>query len=229
MNVAVLSPKEFILQSLVTYIQAGGVQQGHRSFLLEDGLTELVRILMRELAADVSHRSRLSLLDQAIGEVQQQMWEYIFSPAFSSIDFEDYFVSIRHRLKAPAKEMADLQTSLRVAKQREQIVEREDITEAVEVPFQIAVMGLRETLEGFIVTPLAEHPCFLNLNAVRDTYAVQEEYYPLQIEIDELVFVVDDDGTIFISTENFPGTLIHQARESLEMLARQIYVSTTPY
>ncbi|MBW4540238.1 MAG: hypothetical protein KME43_13980 [Myxacorys chilensis ATA2-1-KO14] len=229
MNLAVLSQKAFILQSLVTYIQAGGVQGGHQSFLLEDGLTELVRILMRELAADVSYRSRLSLLDQAIEDVQQQMWEYVFSSAISNINFDDYFARIRHRLKASAREMADLQINLRVAKRREQIVEREEITEAVEVPFQIAVIGLRETLEGLIATPLADQPCFLNLSDVRHRYTVQEEHYPLQIEIDELVFVVDDDGTIFISTENFPGTLIRQAREALETLARQIYGSTNLY
>ena len=44
-----------------------------------------------------------------------------------------------------------------------------------------------------------------------------------QIKYSEFTFVLDDDGTIYISTENFPSNLFERAYKILYELASQIY------
>ena len=47
----------------------------------------------------------------------------------------------------------------------------------------------------------------------------------VELAIDELTFIVDDEGTIFISTDNLPQTLISQIRETLYQIAQRFYTT----
>jgi hypothetical protein len=41
--------------------------------------------------------------------------------------------------------------------------------------------------------------------------------------VDEFLFVIDDDGALYISTENFPKDVLDRARTVLHRLAKMLY------
>ena len=64
---------------------------------------------------------------------------------------------------------------------------------------------------------------FLILDEIRQEYRVRGLGYPWEVEVEEITFVVEADGSIITFLEGFPDSVIEQARSALNQLAQDLY------
>ncbi|MBD1867207.1 hypothetical protein H6F95_07810 [Cyanobacteria bacterium FACHB-471] len=190
---------------------------------IELGLTELVKNQMRQLAQEDRDDKQINLLEQAIRVIEQRVQEQM-SECDLQFCFAAYWASVRKALKFPAKEIAELGEKLRQSRRLERISERQQITSANQVLFEVIEVGLQNAIEGLIAVPLPT-VLELNLEGIRQNYLLEGDWFPFQVAVEKLQFVFDDDGTISVSTENFPEQLLLKARQVLLDLANQSYIS----
>ncbi|PSB22911.1 hypothetical protein C7B76_01870, partial [filamentous cyanobacterium CCP2] len=135
-----------------------------------------------------------------------------------------YFQNTGQQLRYVAREMQELAEQLQQLELQE-VPQREVLTSVGQVEFEVREVGLRE-VEALMVSPLSSE-CELDLEWLRQSYSVEGNWFPLYVAIEELGFVVDGDGTIFISTENFPAVLLEKARRLMVEVANHLYWSNT--
>jgi hypothetical protein len=88
--------------------------------------------------------------------------------------------------------------------------------------FDVAELGLHGSVEGLLATPTRGVKA-LNVERVRETYPTHGEWFPFEVSVGDLLFVIDDDGVIFVSTENFPKDMLERARTILHQVAEALY------
>lgn len=213
------SQEEYLLQDLLKLVSSLHIsEQSGYSQLVEFGVMELVRRQMRQVALEGQVRESEELLRRAVSQTHDKLQERLEGQQLA-FDFTPYFQNAGQQLRYVAKEMQELAEELRQLGQ--QVQEGKPNTSAGQVEFEVKEVGLRE-VEALIVTPLVRE-YELDLEWLRQSYAVEGEWFPFYLAIEELGFVVDHDGTIFISTENFPSVLLEKARRLSIGLAHQLY------
>jgi hypothetical protein len=226
MKINIIPDDEFILRNIAEIISTrkSGKKFAY-SNTFEFGLTELVRIYMREMAQD-SHKdihNDRSLIDEAYdratSEIQKRTNIDILTLGLDSV-----YKNLSKKLRYPAKEISNLKNSLETSKQIERIGKREKLVISETLPFEIIQLGLKDTIEGLLSMPLIKE-FEIDLERVKENYAVRGDWFPFEIVIDDVAFVLDDDGTIFTSTENFPEIAFDQAYGAIKELASLIYQS----
>jgi hypothetical protein len=76
--------------------------------------------------------------------------------------------------------------------------------------------------EGLLVQPTGDD-FEINLEGLPEGGTVRGDWYPYEVQYEDILFIVDDDGSIFVTVENFPERLVVRVREQLHELARRIY------
>ena len=229
MTPQIVSQKAFITQYLAAYLQEQDPSTLQADSIVGDSLTELIRLQMREIASDSSNHWFWgnSILEKAVQQTLLDVESHF--PDVSRANLDQHLERARETLKFVAKEITDLQEKLQSAREREQILDRRRFTDDVEVPFEIISVGTRQSLEGLIVTPIGEQECYLRLENPDNSWRISGEWFPFELAIGELTFIVDDEGTIFISTDNLPKTLISQIRETLYQIAQRLYTTSSTF
>ena len=229
MTPQIISQKAFITQYLAAYLQEQDPSTLQADSIVGDSLTELIRLQMREIAADTSNDWFLgnSIFEKAVQQTLLDVESHF--PDVSRANLDQHLERARETLKFVAKEITDLQEKLQSAREREQILDRRRFTDDVEVPFEIISVGTRQSLEGLIVTPIGEQECYLRLENPDNSWRISGEWFSFELAIGELTFIVDDEGTIFISTDNLPKTLISQIREMLYQIAQRLYTTSSTF
>lgn len=219
-RVPACSQEEHMLQDLLKLVQSlNRAEQRGYSQLIEFGVMELVQRQMRQGAIEGQGRESEELLRRAVTQTHNRLQERLEGQNLS-FDFTPYFQNAGQQLRYVAKEIQELAAQLRHLGQQE-VQEGEAMVSAGQVEFEVKEVGLRE-VEALIVTPLVRE-YELDLEWLRQTYSVEGDWFPLYVRIEELGFVVDHDGTLFISTENFPTVLLEKARRLMVGLAHQLY------
>ncbi|MBW4419896.1 MAG: hypothetical protein KME13_11800 [Myxacorys californica WJT36-NPBG1] len=221
MSVQVLSQERFILNCVAE--QAGFLmeQEGEPYSLgIEFGIAELARVLMRQ-RAQMQWEHESVLLEQVLESAQDKLDQWGAQTGLS-FDFTPYLPGVRKGLKFAAKEVSELSKQLALSRQSERVANREKITDGAAIPLEIVQVGLQNAIESLIVVPLAEEFA-LDLEGVRQVYAVQGQWFPYQVSIEPFSLLLDDDGTILIATVGVSDALIAQAKETLLVLAVQVY------
>lgn len=232
MRIRVQSQSTFVLHKVVEFMRHQQEQRPQNySSSIEMGLTELVRDQMRQSArrAEQPIRTESQGLDAAIGSTagRVQEWMSEFGLKEEEFDLEVYWASVKRRLKYPAREISQLSGQLRQARQTERLGSRQERVSLDQILFEVREIGLRNAIEGVIVTPLVEE-CGLDLERLeQQQYVVEGEWFPFQLEFQEWRIVLDDDATLTLSTENLPASLALEARAVVTELAEQLYIS--PY
>ena len=229
MTPQIVSQKAFITQYLAAYLQEQDPATFQTNSIVGDSLTELIRLQMREIAANTSNEWFWgnSILEKALRQTLLDVESYF--PDVSRANLDPHLERARETLKFVAKEITDLQEKLRSAREREEILDRRRFVEDVEVPFEMISVGTRQSLEGLMVMPIGEQDCYLRLENLDNSWRISGEWFPFELAIGELTFIVDDEGTIFISTENLPQTLISQIREMLYQIAQRLYTTSSTF
>ena len=135
-------------------------------------------------------------------------------------DLSPYFERISHSQRWVAREMTELGLRLKQARQGEVLRSPRVILDAP-VSFRVTELGTRGTLEGLIASPLTD--CRLNLDEMRQEYRVRGLGYPWEVEVEEITFVVEAEGSILTFLAGFPDSVIEKARVALEQLAHELY------
>ncbi|MBD1999314.1 hypothetical protein H6G00_22325 [Leptolyngbya sp. FACHB-541] len=224
MRAKVLSQEEFVLQNVVAIarcLMQREVEQ--HSSGLELSLVELVREQMRSLARESEGDQTANLLEAAIAIVQKQVQGRLQEDSVQ-FNFDSYLASVRRTLKFLAREIAQLGERLNQSRKMQRLGERRRLISQSQVPFEVAEVGLRGAIEGLFAFPLTE-VCVVDVEQVQPPYQVQGEWFPFLVtaESQSLEFVVDDDGSIFVATENLPERLLELAGEGLMELVNQLY------
>ncbi|WP_416673573.1 hypothetical protein [Egbenema bharatensis] len=223
-RVAVRSQEEFLLQDLLKLVESlhSREKTGYSQFI-EFGVMELVKRQMRQEAIEGQGREGEELLRRAMAQVNRRLQERL-EQHHLRFDFTPYFQNTGQQLRYVAREMQELAEQLQQLELQE-VPEREVMTSVGQVEFEVREVGLRE-VEALMVSPLTPE-CELDLEWLRQSYSVEGSWFPLHVAIEELGFVVDGDGTIFISTENFPAVLLKKARRLMVEVADHLYWSNT--
>jgi hypothetical protein len=103
------------------------------------------------------------------------------------------------------------------------MIDRETVQHGVPVPFEIVSIGTRRNLQALVVMPLDGQTCRLDTLAIGEVGSLDGEWFPYEITIDEMTFVIDDDGRLSIAVENFPAILLQKAYQTIRTLAERSY------
>lgn len=229
MRIPIKSQKAFITEYLARHVQKQELSDQQDSAfpmdsIVRDSFTELIRLQMREIATDSSDRWYWgkSILDQAIQQVLSDVKRCL--PDFMNVDFSSHEKFARVNLKLVTKEIANLHRELERARRQESVFKRDPFTNDADVKFEIISLGPRQSLEGFVLIPTWEQECLLNLENLEKSWTLTGDWFPFQLAIGDLTFVIDDDGTVFTSTDGLPAPLILKSREVLCQIAQRLYM-----
>ena len=220
MKLKIYADRTYILNQIREI--AGEIEEEHKqssySSVIETAISELIKIEMRELA----HRDQPDpwysgerILFQAIDSVRNNL--LAVKPGF---DFSEYFKAAERKLRAPAMELSDLRTKLRASKELARIGQETSV-EGLQA-YQIKELGLTGAIEGLLIYPLSD-VVEIDLDRLRDAYMVEGEWFPYQVKSHDFTFVIDDDGSIFTSTEHFSDRMILDAKQILKKIADNLY------
>lgn len=221
MSIEGFSQERFILSCIEEQVQFLAEQEGEPySWELEFGIAELVRLQMRQLA-QMKWERELVILEESIQQAQEKLnercnwWNLTY-------DFSSYFRGIRKELRFAAKEVSELSKQLELSRQSNRVISGERITRGVAFPLDIMQVGLQNAIESLLIVPLA-HEFVLNLEGVREIYPVVGQWFPYQILAEPFDLLLDDDGTVSVTTAGLTETSIAQARDTVLTLAALLY------
>ncbi len=227
LNHRINSDIEFIVTSIIESIQNNPKRDTEYSSTIELALTELVRATMRTIAQENIQRGsrRVQLLLEAIDMTELQIKEY-FDLGKKDFNIDEYLKmyhdNIKKHLKYAGQEIENLTSRLMDSRERSRIGDRQRQKTKKGVLFEVINIGLREMIEGILVRPINKG-IGINIDTAKTKYDVKGDWYPFAITINRFTFVADDDGTIFVSTDNLPHDLVYEAREILNQLASDLY------
>jgi len=195
-----------------------------RSSLLEDCLVSLTLEEMCHIVqvqGRAGYRHPATVLEQALDAIERTLYRP------DSSQWSQYWQSVRETLKQPASQLELLQARLITPLRQEAMPERQRVEEGVEVPFEI--MHLPE-LDALVAVPLKE-PCYLHLERARaqEHWIVSGDYYPLEIQVDDLTFMVSSAGEVLLEVQNFPKAWVLQVMETLKAVAQTLYTDGKPH
>ena len=219
----VSSEADFMLANIIESIQRMSEKESDYSGTLESVLTELVCNTMRSMAQENIQRKshHVRLLQEAIHATDAQIKKQLGSNR-RNIHLDKYFENIRKNLKFTSQEMEGLTTRVIESRERSRIGERYQRQSETGILFEFIDIGLHDMLEGILTRPINKS-IGINIKNARTKYDVEGNWFPFRITAQRFTFVVDDDGTIFVSTDNLPLDLVHEARECLHRLASDLY------
>lgn len=122
--------------------------------------------------------------------------------------------------------MTALSCKLAESKSRKRISEKSPIT-AIDArsPYELFRLGFVDSIEGLLAIPTPD-VATLDIDRIREEFRTNGDWFPFEVAVDDLVFVLDDDGSLYISTENFPQEALDRAESVLRRLAPILYSSS---
>jgi hypothetical protein len=186
--------------------------------ILDIAVAELAKIEMRELAQRAHETQRYSgerILSQAVDSVRNTLAS--LKPEF---DFSDYLKSAEKKLRAPASELSDLRIRLNTTKQLARTGEETSVPG--DQPYQLKELGLKGSIEGLLVYPESDS-VNIDIDRLRELGQIEGEWFPYQLKLGDLTFVIDDDGSIFTSTEHLSERMLADAKELINKIAKALY------
>ena len=232
--IGIFSQEELLMQTftdLVRNILAEEVET--YNVMLAEYLTELVKERLVKLGeAEMGLMARGGPLDQAYREAVHRLQERLTLYEIR-FDFRRYQETVCEPLKALSREVTLLQTALRESRRQERVPFKVPIEVGEQVAFQIFAVGsaVDGETEALVAMPTSQQ-CSLDFHQVREECDVDGFWFPFQLsyqdsEIGELIFVVDQDGSVGIYTNNFPEEILRKVRKHLKEIAGKLYCRDT--
>lgn len=191
---------------------------------VEFSLAELIRDEMRSIARQQRHLpSSTDLLGLAVERVTGKV-EAALNREVIHLDLGKYIANVRKKLRFPAKEIHALSEKLAESRNVEKLGEKEDAVSDSGRHYVIHELGLREAIQGILVEP-AEDCREINIDLLSEqpSWQVHGDWFPYEVFAEEFVFVIDDDGSIYVSTANLPHELREKARALIRDMANLLY------
>lgn len=220
MKLVVNSDQEFVLNTVVQMLKEKydySIDQFDST--IDFAITELAKIQLRTLAqsGDINLHEGKDVLENAIDDVSEKIQQRI--PQFKLN--KKYRKSLQE-LKYSVFEIVELTSELSQSKENKRIGNRVSLPSTVNNSYEIVEIGLAGHIEGLLARPLTE-TFVLDLDNLKSKYfTINGEWFPYEVSRNEFVFTVDDDGSVYISTENFPESLMSEAKSQLEGLVTSL-------
>jgi len=205
-----------IAESLKNFRQVGSAPYSN---IIEFALTENVKDHLRENArkgVDIGSRSGAILLDNAIAEVRLELEQ----EHGTALDATRYFVRIKKKLSYPSKIMGERAKDYETQKDEITHVVPRQLTSGMDV--EVVHIGFNDAVEGLFLNPCSPWED-LRIEHLDDKYEVRGDYFPFEIWVDSVNYVLDDDGTILVSTELLSQEQVPYIEQQLFELAERLY------
>ncbi len=216
-------PQRAFLLNAIQALVAEGESEATGTNLIEDCLTSLTLEEMCEIVqvqGRAGYRHQGSLLNQALETIERQLYS-------TGIDrLSRYWISVSETLKQPAQRLEELQARLIITR-REGVPARQRFEEDVSVPFEI--LHIPE-IDSIISIPV-KNRCYIDLDRVQfhEHWVVSGEYFPFEIQVGDLTFIVSSAGELILQVKNFPDSLLREVIGMLRDVAQTLYTDGKPY
>jgi hypothetical protein len=102
--------------------------------------------------------------------------------------------------------------------------------EEAEEPLKIITIGFNSSIEGLLIYPhysndLQDHIIALN-KLPNNFYTTETKYFPIEVyhgDYKDYIFIIDDDGSIYVNTQNLTTDNFYKVGELLIQLAMALY------
>ncbi len=229
------SQEELLLQTLTDLILATETQEAvSYNAMIAEYLGELIKERLVKLAeAEMAWTTRGWLLEQAYAEAVRRLQQRLASHE-RQFNFRRYQEAVCEELKPLAKEAAAMQGALKEARRTGKIRFKVPIEVGAQLAFQIFEVGSPRDgeTEALVAMPTSQQ-CYLDLHAIQEECNIRGAWFPFELiyrnpTIGELAFVVDQDGSIGIYTNNFPTEILRRVRVILKAIAGKLYSQDAP-
>ena len=215
-----------LFESIVTLARAAANAQGSKTYSvsLEFALTELVREEMRRMAQEERPRGTANdLLRASLSRVTTRV-EEILATGQVRFDLSKYERQVCEKLAYPAKEIRSLGEELSKSRSERRLGAKEELVSDRGRRCVVHELGLREAIQGLLVEATEQvQEIDVDLLRAEHRWQVEGEWFPYEVHADEFVFVIDDDGSIFVSTANLPVELREKATRMIRQIADVLY------
>lgn len=223
MKIQIKSQEKFIQEHIISET----IERVSKDYsnIINYSIDELTKLNMRKIAeeGDYSWRST-DILSESISETKSLLDNESKKYNLDS-DFSDYFKETQKSLKPVANEISSLRDKLFTSRKEERIGSKEEVsTTDHQFTFDVIEVGLKESIEGLISIPRLDS-FEMDIERIKNNYNMIGDWFPFEIQIDYFTFILDDDGSIFVSTDNLPEDLVKKSRGLLEDLANKIYMN----
>lgn len=222
----IYSQRNFLVDAIKALRSADPASETTGTNLIEDCLTSLVLEEMChivEVQGRAGYRHPGSLLTQTFEALERQLY------STGSEGWNRYWMSISETLKQSAQRLEELQARLIIDRQEGKPVRQrfEEGEEGVEVPFEILHVP---EIDSLIAVPV-KNRCYIALDRIQDHehWVVSGEYFPFEIQVRDLTFVVSSAGEIILQVKNFPESLIREVVGTLRNVAQTLYTDGKPH
>jgi len=222
----VLSQEELLIKYLIEQInKEENLEKDGYSNNIDFGLSELVRFYIRKIAQDTEYiyEQEVNLLSQSMRMTEYKLKEKLGNTR--RFNFNKYFRNIEPKLRYVAQEVKELRLNLIRSQREERVAIRRRVSESSRIPIEITELGLSGFIDGLLAKAFLNDSEGYNINLENLGYPVEGEWFAFEVMIEDSVFTIDDDGTIFVSVENLPQRLVLRAKEMLQVIANQLYRS----
>ena len=225
MKIQIQSQEKFIKEHIISET-IEKVSEDY-SNIINYSIDELTKLKMRKIAENDDYSwSDSEILSESISQTKSSL-EKESKKYNLTANFSKYFKESHINLQPIAKEISRLQENLFISRKEERIGRKEEIRSIIDsqLSFDVIEIGLKGSIESLISIPHSES-FELEIERIKSRYKMTGDWFPFEIKIDHSTFILDDDGTIFISIDNLPEDLIKRSRELLEDLANKIYTES---
>ena len=192
---------------------------------LEFALDELVREKMRSIAQQqLMPRTSSLLLKAAMQEVTSEL-SVAMEANHLQLELSRYGTQLQKGLVQTAKEIHKLGSQLSVSRSQQRLADKEELQAVTGARFVVQKLGLREAIHG----PFVEAPASIediNIEGLHEMrgWRIEGEWFPYEVYApNDAMFVIDDDGSIFTSTEGLPDDLLRSTYSLIRKIAEILY------
>ena len=192
-------------------------------------LIELMRIRMQRLAMeDESPLRPRRLLATASRSVVTEI-ENLMRQRQVAFDLRIYVRQAEKQLKPASRELEKLSGSLKRSRTQGKVGAEEFHEAAVRLPCEVRRLGLADKPDGLLLLPrqATSEIDIDNIKRIPDCQ-VLGDWFPFEVYCGDFLFVVDDDGSVFVSIENLPERISIEVQRYAETIALALLGAPIP-
>lgn len=202
---------------------------GQYSNSIEYALLELIRIQLRQMAQSREDGIAKGWLFEAALRSVFATVETALEKDRMGCDLSAYEAQAIKQLKPAASELETLSNALSKSRHQGKLVPliAHDIEN--ESRFELRRLGFAESVDGLLVVP-SESVQEIDIQRLQSlpNCRIDGKWFPYEVHQGDFMFVIDDDGSIFVSVENLPPRIMAEAQKQLEAIAKALYFVEQP-
>lgn len=226
-KVSVKSQRDRILNSIATLCQAEQSSQKKkvRSTTLELATNELVRDMMRERArAPDEFFPKGEILQESLTRAKSEIKMRLEAQQIN-YDLNRLFTVPRKDLKRTGSELEKLSSNLFESKRTKRVREVALGESPTARPFTIHQIGLEGFPTGLLAKPDSSKGLTLDFDQLRNDLhcEIRGDWFPAEVSCRGHIFVIDDDGSVFVSVDGLPMQAVQEIEALLQTIVESLY------